>query len=66
MARLFDGTLAKDCFHAVLQSGIASDGRMFAGMPIDIRNWESALCCLWTKYLEREREMEMKYKAEDV
>jgi hypothetical protein len=25
-----------------------------------------ALCCLWTKYLEREREMEMKHKAEDV
>jgi hypothetical protein len=28
--------------------------------------WHCALCCLWTKYLEREREMEMKYKAEDV
>jgi hypothetical protein len=41
MAHLFGCTLAKDCFHALLTIGSMSDVRIFTGMPIMIRNWES-------------------------
>jgi hypothetical protein len=43
MARLFDATLAKEDFHATLQTGMTSDGWTFKGIPIEIRNWQSFL-----------------------